>query len=383
MKIVHIAKHCRDANGNVNVAIDLACAQAAAGHEVVFASDGGVLEPLVAAHGVAICRTPQHRGTFAMLRHLVDFVRFCRRTKPDVIHAHMVVSAIFGFVAARLCGCRLVTTVHNSFDKQSVLMRLGDAVVAVSQAEKNLLLRRGFNPEKLVCILNGPVGSVRETLAADTGEMQTPSIIMVCGLHARKGVADMLAAFAEISPAFPRWHLNIIGSGPDKPKLEREIADRGLTRAHLLGSVPHPKRWLERSAIFVTCSYAEPFALSTLEARGAGCALIGTRVGGTPEALAFGEAGLLFEAGDRATLKAHLTRLMADEAELDLWRQRARAGSSGFEIGRMASDHIRLYDAVTSGALLDDPRERQVRQFPTAAGSAMRPAGLVDTAKAP
>ena len=44
MKILHIAKHCRDANGNVNVAIDRSCAQVAVVHEVVFASDGGILQ---------------------------------------------------------------------------------------------------------------------------------------------------------------------------------------------------------------------------------------------------------------------------------------------------------------------------------------------------
>lgn len=350
MKILHIVKHCRNANGNVNVAIDLSCAQVAAGHDVVFASDGGTLQPLLERNGVRILPVKQDGGLFAMVRGLVRLVAFCWRFRPDVIHAHMVSSALFGYVASRLCGARLVTTVHNSFDKQSELMRIGDAVIAVSQAEKDLLIERGFNPRRVTCVLNGPVGSVRESLAEDERAFPTPCVTMVCGLHHRKGVADMLDAFAAVTDAHPAWHLNIVGAGPDRDVLAGIIAERKLARAHLVGAVPHPKRYLEKSAIFALCSYAEPFALSTLEARGAGCAIIGSRVGGTPEALAFGEAGLLFDAGDRSALREHLARLMGDERELALARQRAAAGSDYFHIERMVLDHTRLYEALIARA---------------------------------
>ena len=346
MKILHIAKHCRDANGNVNVAIDLSCAQAAAGNEVVFASDGGILQPLLEVRGVEILRVRQDGRSLAPVRDLARLVAFCRRFRPDVIHAHMVASALFGYVAARSCGARLVTTVHNSFDRQSDLMRVGDAVIAVSHAEKELLIRRGFDPRRLTCILNGPAGSARESLAEEARAFPTPCVTMVCGLHRRKGVADMLDAFAAITHRHPAWHLNIIGEGPDREELARAIADQGLERAHLVGAVPHPKRYLERSAIFALCSYAEPFALSTLEARAAGCAVIGSDVGGTPEALGFGEAGLLFEAGDRNALRDHLDRLMGDERELALARGRAAAGSEYFAIARMVADHGLLYEAL-------------------------------------
>ena len=346
MKILHIVKHCRNANGNVNVAIDLSCAQVTAGHDVVFASEGGILQPLLERNGVRILPIRQDGGKLAMARDLARLVVFCRRFRPDVIHAHMVSSALFGFVAARLCGARLVTTVHNSFDKQSALMRIGDAVVAVSQAEKDLLIRRGFDPRRLTCILNGPIGSVRETLADEERAFPTPCVAMVGGLHRRKGMSDMIEAFAELTDDYPAWHLNIVGEGPDRGELTRIIAERGLARVHLVGAVSHPKPYLERAAIFATCSYAEPFGLSTLEARAAGCAVIGSRVGGTPEVLAFGDAGLLFEAGNRGALRGHLRRLMGDERELALARQRAKSGALYFETARMVQDHTSLYEAL-------------------------------------
>ena len=168
----------------------------------------------------------------------------------------------------------------------------------------------------------------------------------------------MLArAWPTSSPPSPRsrtsirpGHLNIIGEGPDRDALARTIAERGLTRVHLVGAVPHPKLYLEKSAIFVTGSYAEPFGLSTLEARAAGCAVIGSHVGGTPEVLGFGEAGLLFEAGDVSALSAMLAGLMDDKCELASARTRAATGVGYFHIARMVEDHARLYEALIAQA---------------------------------
>jgi hypothetical protein len=47
-----------------------------------------------------------------------------RNYRPDVLHEHMMASAVTGFAAARLVRAPLVTTVHNSFDRHSALMRL-------------------------------------------------------------------------------------------------------------------------------------------------------------------------------------------------------------------------------------------------------------------
>ena len=53
LRILHVVDHVRNVgNGIVNVVVDLACAQAAAGHEVGIASAGGDYEPLLSAQGV-------------------------------------------------------------------------------------------------------------------------------------------------------------------------------------------------------------------------------------------------------------------------------------------------------------------------------------------
>ena len=127
MRILHLIKHCQPSNGNVNVAIDLACGQARKGHRVVYASAGGHYDTLLDAHGVrrAEIRQGQDNNSFALAGNLAALVRLCRSFEPDVIHAHMMSSAVFGYLASKLTGVPLVTTVHNSFDRHAVLMRAG------------------------------------------------------------------------------------------------------------------------------------------------------------------------------------------------------------------------------------------------------------------
>jgi glycosyltransferase involved in cell wall biosynthesis len=260
----------------------------------------------------------------------------------------MMSSAVFGFLASKLTGVPLVTTVHNSFDRHAVLMRLGRVVVAVSKAERDFLIRRGFKPSQVTVILNGPNGSPRESFGTPTDVvLATPSITTVCGLHPRKGVHDILAAFRLLLPEFPNWHFNIIGGGPDREKLEALAGELGLSgSAHFIGPVEAPQPLLRQSQIFVLASYADPCCLVIPEAREAGCAIVATAVGGTPELLGHGEAGQLVEPGKPEQFAKALRGLMQDEEALRQWRSRAKSGAGYFTVDRVVEDYDKVYAAL-------------------------------------
>lgn len=352
MRVLHLMKHCESANGHVNVAVDIACTHAGQGHAIAVASAGGALVPLLAANGVGHLAWGHGVTPVEATRALAALVRLCRAFRPDVIHAHMMASAALGFVASRLCGLPLVTTVHNSFDRHSGLMRLGDAVVAVSEAERRLLVTRGFPAHKLLTIHNGPVGSPRDALCsvAQLPRAAGPSIVTVSGLHARKGCRDVIDAFAAVAARHPAWRLDVVGDGPDRSALEARTRSLGLAgRIVFQGNVVHAKPWLERASIFVLASHAEPFGLVVAEARAAGCAVVATAVGGIPEALHGGQAGQLVPPGSPDAIAARLSMLMADPVQLACWRQRARIGIEAFATNRMADAYGGLYGQLTPG----------------------------------
>src|SRR5262249_33792743 len=145
MRILHCAPHCREVgNGVVNVAVDLACKQADAGHIVAFASNSGSLASLLRQHGIQHVDVDQEsRSPISLARALTDLRRALVSFRPDIIHAHMVPGAVLAWIARAGMELPLVTTVHNAPKRQAVLMGLGDAVIAVSAAVASSMAKRG------------------------------------------------------------------------------------------------------------------------------------------------------------------------------------------------------------------------------------------------
>ena len=356
MRILHLINHCNYGNGSVHVAVDLACMQAKVGDTVVVAADGGDYQDLMTGCGVTCVPLVQRQtNPFKFLASLIKLIRICSSFKPDVIHAHMMSGAIFGKIASILFRVPLVTTVHNSFDRHSLLMRLGDRVVAVSNAERALLIERGYNSKRVVAVLNGPNGSPREDwekIDAETLDgIRPPLITTVCGLHRRKGVHDLITGFAEIARLHPAWKLYVAGDGPDRQALVKLSEDLDISnQVVFLGYVKNPRELLSKADIFVLASYAEPFGLATAEAREAGCAIVATSVGGTPELLDFGKAGILVKPESPKEIAAALDTLISDPVALRTGRLNSKRGSEYYRVDRLVQDYAKVYASVLRGA---------------------------------
>jgi glycosyltransferase involved in cell wall biosynthesis len=281
----------------------------------------------------------------------VSLLRVAGVIRPDIMHAHMMSSAVLGYGVARLVGATLVTTMHNSFERHSVLMRLGRVVVAVSEAERRLLLSRGYPDRKVVTVVNGADGSPREAIPADDiGPLVRPAVMTLCGLHPRKAVGDVILAFAKVQPEFPDWHLNIVGWGPDRDRLEYLVAESGVqSSVHFLGSTTAPRPLLAAADIFASASLADPCPLAVAEARAAGCAVVATAVGGVPEVLDHGRAGHLVPPSNPGALAAAFRTLMSNPEVLAAWRARAKQDSEYFTVARMTEDYGRVYTFALRG----------------------------------
>ena len=346
-RIIHVIKHCGYGNGSVHVAIDLACMQAASGDTVTVVSSGGTFVPLLEQYGVKHVTLPHEQNQpLSVLSAAWKLAGLVRRERADVLHAHMMSSALIGYVASKLTGVPMVTTVHNSFDRHSVIMRLGRKVIAVSEAERKQLLARGYDADDLVAVMNAPNNSPRDAFMDDHRELniQSPCIVVANGLHPRKGVADLIAACGTIFADHPGWRLYIAGEGPSRDDLEAQAKQVGIAdRTVFLGFLPGPRPLLEKADIFVLASYADPCSLAVGEARSAGCAIVATNVGGTPEMLDFGRAGRLVKPGDVVQLAIELRKLMEDDDARHQLRQAALEGCEIFDVRRLVNDYAQVY----------------------------------------
>jgi glycosyltransferase involved in cell wall biosynthesis len=321
--------------------------QANDGCEVLFISGGGTYEPMLQGYKVRHIKLEQdYKKPLSMMKTTWELARVVRSFRPDVLHAHMMGSALVGYIVSLVSRVPLITTVHNSFDAHSVIMRLGRRTVAVSNAEKEELVQRGFDAKRMDVVMNAPVDSPRAQARKNPVNpvLISPCITTVCGLIRRKGVFDLLEACSTLFREMPEWRLYIAGDGPDRQALEQQAIASGVGgRIIFMGAVPSPQVLFEQTDIFALCSYADPCSLVIGEARGAGCAIVATAVGGTPEMLEFGRAGRLVAPGQPVQLASELRSLMTDAVARASLRKASSEGAEVFNVHRLLGDYDEVY----------------------------------------
>jgi glycosyltransferase involved in cell wall biosynthesis len=182
--------------------------------------------------------------------------------------------------------------------------------------------------------------------------IRTPSVIVtVAGLYRRKGVGDLIRAFGAIADEFPDATLHIIGAGPDRDDFERlRSSTTGAERIIFKGFIATPYRHLQQASVFVLASHTEAFPLAVAEAREAGCAIIATTVGGVPELLDHGRAGILIPPHKPEFLARELRRVLGNPVELETWRRAARSNLDWLSCQRMADETISVYRSLLDPA---------------------------------
>jgi len=122
-----------------------------------------------------------------------------------------------------------------------------------------------------------PNGINYERFARETEDRDRKRLVTVSRLGTRKGVDDVLRAFATVREEHPDATLDIVGSGPERDTLE-ELASRldvgECVTFH--GYVSHERKveLLNRADLFLFASRQEGFGLVLLEAMAAGLPVV-------------------------------------------------------------------------------------------------------------
>ncbi len=108
------------------------------------------------------------------------------------------------------------------------------------------------------------------------------------------------------------WHLTVMGEGPILPSIKSR-AQQLLPAGRVLfpGPLPHLKimEFFRTAKVYVNPNGGEGFPAMSLYALSEGCPVVAPRCGAVPELITDGKNGMLFNAGDPASLSAALTTL--------------------------------------------------------------------------
>lgn len=184
-----------------------------------------------------------------------------------------------------------------------------------------------------------------------------PFILCLGTIGARKGQQYLVEAFLKIAFDHPEWKLVLAGRQAHAPTLQLikdQIAssDAG-NRVIMMPDVDDAmaKTLLQRAAIFAIPSTGEGLGLSLQEAMYAGCACIGSRVGGIPDLIENEITGLLVPPAQPSDLAEGLTRLMGDELLRKKLSEAAKASMLERKMTalNMAQTYLELYKKVLVG----------------------------------
>ncbi|MCI1773928.1 MAG: glycosyltransferase family 4 protein [Paenibacillus lautus] len=347
MNILHIANHVKQSgNGIVNVMIDLACEQSRLGHKVAVASEGGEYVALLRQHNIEHYRLDQRRRPKQLLKAFFHFRSIVKRFRPDVIHAHMMTGALLSRYLKGFRKYKIVTHVHNEFQKSADYMRVGDMVIAVSQAVAKSMANRGVNEQKLRVVLNGTIGNRRNDNKGGV-QLKGRSIVTVAGLNERKGIADLIEAFNIVSKECPDSELYIVGDGPERERFKIMASQSESDhKIHFEGFQTNPQKYMNSSEVFVLASHKDPFPLVLLEARESGCAIIATDVDGIPEALDFGKSGMLIPPKAPDKLAEAILNMLNDAEIRENYIGSAQQGLDFYKVERVAKETLKIYEEL-------------------------------------
>jgi glycosyltransferase involved in cell wall biosynthesis len=247
--------------------------------------------------------------------------RYVKQHRIQVVHSYDP-SGVFVLPVARLIGVPVTIGSQLSYreilDKRTQkLLRLSDyvpdAILVNCEAIRTYMIDDEHIASKRIELCYNGVDTTQFFPLPSRLSMSS-TIGIVCALRPEKNIPLLQEAFSRVRHLQHGLRLMVVGSGAELQALQQNAARLGIADASLFLPATRDVPDLLRSMdIFVLPSYSEAFSNSLLEAMACGCAVIGSRVGGTPELIGNREErGLLFESGDVEGLAAQLARLIED-----------------------------------------------------------------------
>lgn len=238
---------------------------------------------------------------------------------------------------------RTLATVVTPYTR--AVLRDLDVLTAVSDAAADYV--RTMTDQTVEIIPNGiDLSDYKPPRKFETVDKPLKSILFLGRLERRKGVSQLLNAYAELVQHCDDVELIIAGDGPDRQKLETQVEDLELPNVTFLGYVTNEeKHELLRSAdlFCAPALYGESFGIVLLEAMATGLVTV---AGGNP-----GYASVLQELGsislvhpkDPLEFARRMDVMLHDESLRKLWRKWALQYVQKYNYPAIVDEYERVY----------------------------------------
>ncbi len=210
----------------------------------------------------------------------------------------------------------------------NLVFKSADIIIPNSNFTKKEIERIGISRKKLKMVYPGVDpkkfnpnldGSFIRKKYDCTGD---PVLLTVCRLVERKGIRYLIDALPSIKKEFPKVQLVIAGDGPKINTLMTQAKQLGvMNNTIFVGTVPDKELpyFYAIADVFILPSIidskgdTEGLGVVMLEAMASGVPVVASKVGGIPEALNNGKAGVLIEQKNPNQISESVISLLNDD----------------------------------------------------------------------
>ena len=302
-----------------------------------------------------------------------ELAAYIRQGGYQLIHCHGSRANMIGALLRKPTGLPVVSTVHSDYKLDYMgrpfarltfgainawALRHLDYRIGVSDAMVDLLIDRGFPPDRFYAIYNGidftPAPSQGNRLAYLRGlgaDVEENSVVV--GIAARlnpvKDMSTLIRGFAEGHKSCPRLRLVIAGDGEERQKLEDLAKELGVEKevtfaGWISGGMDRFYSALDVNAL---TSLSETFPYALTEGARFHLATVATAVGGIPYLIDQDVNGYLFTPGDWQTLGRYLAALgNGDALRREMGEKLYEKASAKFSIQSTVDTQLHIYEEI-------------------------------------
>jgi glycosyltransferase involved in cell wall biosynthesis len=267
------------------------------------------------------------RGIFS----LILLALYLKRRSVDIVQTYFIDSTIFGVVAAKLAGVKVIISCRRDLGfwytksllkKFKLINRLTDRFLVNSLAIKNNIVRYEKVSEKMVDVIHNGIDAlcfqeIRPAFVTDflnDSKRRNLRIGIVANFNRDVKRVDLFVeAAAEVSKKHQKINFFIVGGGKQEEALKSLTRKLGIAQSvFFTGEKDSATPYIKNFDIGVLTSDSEGFSNVIMEYMAAGVPVVATNVGGNNELVQHGKTGLLVPKGDPVAIANAICLLVED-----------------------------------------------------------------------
>ncbi len=287
--------------------------------------------------------------------------------KPDVIHVHFAHLAGRVFPLAQKLKIPAVISVYGTdilqyttkdkfpkFVYESFMQYR--YILCTSTYLKTHLIKLGIPEQKIIVWYLG-VDTTVFTLGNLPDAQKNIDVLCNARFVWFKGHTHLLKAIPGLLHTYPDLQVWLIGDGPFKNDIIREIHTLGISRhVRLIGTKPHSDipQLLQQTKIYIQPSTADRFkeealGMALVEACACGIPVIGTRSGGIPEVISHNKNGFLTPDRNPEALARAIRTLLSNKVKRQKFGRESRnMAVSRFNLPKQAHALKDIYTKISN-----------------------------------